>query len=95
MSNDQNNSVANNAQQHETQQEPNERPGMPGLVREPSGRLLDKDEDEQAPPTLEQKAQELKDKFQKEQKENSVRSDNQEPAQRILDKEDTSEEAGV
>ncbi len=89
----------NNDKQHVSEHDANQQKStsheIPGSVREPSERLLDKDEDEQAVPTLDQKAHEIKEKLLKEQKENSVRSDNKEPAQRILDKEDTSEEAGV
>lgn len=58
-----------------------------------SERILDKNEAEQDSRTLEQKAQDLKEKLKIESEENTQRSDNQTTSDRILDKEKEDEEA--
>jgi hypothetical protein len=58
-----------------------------------SERLLDKAEDESDAGTLEDKARQQAKKLTQDSKEDNLRTDNQAPSERILDKEDDVEES--
>ena len=70
-------------------------PGTPTDNQDPdlSERLLDKEEDESAKKTLEEKARSHAEKLKQDSEEDKQRTDNQAPSERILDKEEEEEES--
>ena len=70
-------------------------PGTPTDNQDPnlSERLLDKEQDESAKDTLEDKARSQAEKLRQHSEEDSRRTDNQAPSERILDKEENEEES--
>ena len=70
-------------------------PGTPRDNQDPnlSERLLDKEEDESAENTLEEKARSQAEKLKQDSEEDKQRTDNQAPSERILDKEEKEEES--